>query len=198
MKPTEQKSNSVRKPADSRALRTARSLDQAFIDLVHRRSYQLIRVADITKKAGVGRSTFYAHFKSKDELLRSQVMRICTMLIHATADDTCTLDCTLFFAHLVSARRIYESILGGKDSAGSSGRHVIEKCLRKRVKQILFGKGKAVAVRADVEPDLIVRAVASGIVVIGEYGLRSGATESGEDLQRLFRLLVTAQLAGKG
>ena len=65
--------NGAAQPADIRAVRTRQQINSAFVMLMHRRSYDSMRVSDITRKAGVGRATFYAHFTSKDDLLRSQL-----------------------------------------------------------------------------------------------------------------------------
>ena len=54
---------------DRRAERTRRALGEALIALLKERCYDSIRTADISDMANVGRSTFYEHYKSKDELL---------------------------------------------------------------------------------------------------------------------------------
>ena len=63
------------KKKDERVVRSRKRLDAAFVELLHRRAYGNMRVSDIAKKAGVGRATFYAHYPSKDHLLRSQFDR---------------------------------------------------------------------------------------------------------------------------
>ena len=42
----------------------------AFNRLVLRRPYEAMGVAEVSRRAGVGRSTFYEHFRDKDDLLR--------------------------------------------------------------------------------------------------------------------------------
>jgi AcrR family transcriptional regulator len=55
---------------DRRAVRTRGAIHRAFAALALHRSYDAIRVDDICSQAGVGRSTFYAHYAGKDDLLR--------------------------------------------------------------------------------------------------------------------------------
>lgn len=55
---------------DRRAVRTRSAIHRAFAALTLHRSYETIRVDDICSGAGVGRSTFYAHYAGKDDLLR--------------------------------------------------------------------------------------------------------------------------------
>jgi AcrR family transcriptional regulator len=54
---------------DRRSARTRRAILQAFVQLVLERRYDDISIADIVTLADVGRSTFYEHFRSKDDLL---------------------------------------------------------------------------------------------------------------------------------
>jgi AcrR family transcriptional regulator len=54
---------------DRRSKRTRMSLLHAFVELVLSEPYDTIQVRHIIDKADVGRSTFYEHFKSKDDLL---------------------------------------------------------------------------------------------------------------------------------
>ena len=54
--------------ADRRVLRTRELLQQALVALVSERRYEAITVQDIVDRANVGRTTFYLHYSSKDEL----------------------------------------------------------------------------------------------------------------------------------
>ena len=54
---------------DRRIERSKRRLKEALLALINERGYDRITVLDITRRADVGRSTFYVHFTSKDDLL---------------------------------------------------------------------------------------------------------------------------------
>ena len=54
---------------DARVRRTRESILQAFVRLALDRRYDQIRTSDLIAGSGVGRSTFYEHFRSKDEVL---------------------------------------------------------------------------------------------------------------------------------
>ncbi|MEM7335702.1 MAG: TetR/AcrR family transcriptional regulator [Chloroflexota bacterium] len=54
---------------DRRIRKTKQSLRQALLALLLEKSYEEITVQQILDEADVGRSTFYAHFKDKDDLL---------------------------------------------------------------------------------------------------------------------------------
>lgn len=70
--------------------KTRQALLGAFNELVLSRRYADIRVADIIARADVGRSTFYEHFRDKDDIFRQCVSPVLAVLATA-ADDGCDL-----------------------------------------------------------------------------------------------------------
>lgn len=54
---------------DRRVQRTRESLRTALMQLVREKGYDAITIQDITDKANIGRSTFYLHYETKDDLL---------------------------------------------------------------------------------------------------------------------------------
>ena len=58
-----------REKLDPRIKRTRQMLDQAFTELLAEKGFDAITVQDVTKRAGVNRGTFYAHFEDKFALL---------------------------------------------------------------------------------------------------------------------------------
>jgi len=53
---------------DRRVQRTRELLQKALIELIRERGYDAVTIQDIVDRANVGRTTFYLHYRSKDEL----------------------------------------------------------------------------------------------------------------------------------
>jgi AcrR family transcriptional regulator len=65
----------VKRNPDRRTERTRLALLSAFVDLVLKRGYGALTTGEISRQANVGRSTFYLHFASKEELLKESIGR---------------------------------------------------------------------------------------------------------------------------
>ena len=50
-------------------VKTQEAIFTAFFDLLAQKSFHDIRIGELCQKANIGRSTFYSHFTSKDDLL---------------------------------------------------------------------------------------------------------------------------------
>ncbi len=65
---------------DRRSQRTRALLSEALVALMMEKRYDDITVRDLLDRANVGRTTFYAHFQDKDDLLQSGFGRIVDQL----------------------------------------------------------------------------------------------------------------------
>src|SRR5215471_4589006 len=80
-KGTQLKLKAAGKPkADRRALRTRNVLGDALVELMQQRPFHSIKVQDVLDRAGVSRSTFYTHYRDKDDLFLSDVEDFWEML----------------------------------------------------------------------------------------------------------------------
>jgi AcrR family transcriptional regulator len=61
---------------DRRVARTRRALYEALIRLIKRKGYAALTVQEIIDEADIGRATFYAHYRGKDDLLRGGFERL--------------------------------------------------------------------------------------------------------------------------
>ena len=189
------KSQSVSKAAaiprddDARAIRTRDRIDDAFVALLFTRTYLSIRVSDICKRADVGRATFYAHYKSKEALLQSQLVRIAMPMIKSAPSSPWLLDCRDFFAHLRDAPQLFRSLMSGGEGSGS---RAVRAAMEERVGQIVIGK---LPPSVSLPPALLKRFLISTLLTVALHGLRPDGVESGDEMQRQFEKLIGAGLS---
>jgi AcrR family transcriptional regulator len=70
---------------DRRSQRTYRLVSTALAELLREKPYDAILVQDILDRAGVGRTTFYAHFFDKEDVLDSMTEQILALFTHQIA-----------------------------------------------------------------------------------------------------------------
>ena len=58
---------------DRRSQRTLQLVSEAFVQLLKEKGYSAITVSDIIERANIGRSTFYAHYRDKEDLFVTQL-----------------------------------------------------------------------------------------------------------------------------
>ena len=76
------------KPSNDRRIeRTRTAINSAFRDLVLSEGYAALTVERVAARANVGRSTFYMHFKSLDDLLQHSLTRPSSVLAQLVSRD---------------------------------------------------------------------------------------------------------------
>ena len=102
------------KITDRRVQRTRQLLRDALVSLILEKGYQKITIQDIIDHANVGRSTFYSHYRDKDDLLLSGFDELAHDLHRhmrspdTTGDDDGHLLHSLeFFIHACNNRELY-------------------------------------------------------------------------------------------
>jgi AcrR family transcriptional regulator len=102
---------------DRRTLRTQQALLDALIDLLKVKHYDAVSVKDIIKKANVGRSTFYAHYQTKGDLLKSGFERVLDVLLEQMVfdetDRKLTLDTAPLFRHARGHAELFRTLAWG-------------------------------------------------------------------------------------
>jgi AcrR family transcriptional regulator len=105
---------------DRRVSRTRRALKEALTDLILERGYEAVTVQDVIDRADIGRSTFYAHFLDKDDLLMAILADL-----EVPGPDTSTwkpddpaFGWTLeLFRHFGSGKRLFKAVASGQSGA---------------------------------------------------------------------------------
>ena len=105
---------------DRRVQRTRSQLQNAMIALIGERPYDAITIQEIADRANVGRTTFYAHFTSKDELFLScHEMMLGGFPYPHTRAQMLAPDppqgTAAAYRHLWEARALFDPVIQGRD-----------------------------------------------------------------------------------
>jgi AcrR family transcriptional regulator len=98
-------------PANRHGNATRDALRRAFLTLLFERRYDRIAICDIAALAGVGRSTFYEHFKGKDDLLVLASEPMLTHLANAASGRGSRAAIRMMLDHLWDQRAFGRTIL---------------------------------------------------------------------------------------
>ncbi|MBB6464259.1 AcrR family transcriptional regulator [Aminobacter lissarensis] len=126
---------------DRRVARTRTALYDALVALIRRKDYATITVEDILAEADVGRSTFYAHFTSKDDLLQRSLERLRDLLIEVQqgsghgADATGWDPARTLFEHVSEYADVQAALAGGH--GGAVLREAVDKVLADVLRQAM-------------------------------------------------------------
>jgi AcrR family transcriptional regulator len=115
------------KKDDRRSNRTKRSLSDALVELIHEKRFDDITVQDVIDRADVGRSTFYSHFRDKEDLFQQDWERFLEMFAGQInwekAGQESFVPVMFLFGHLKDFQPFYKGLVRSRktDSVFKSG-----------------------------------------------------------------------------
>lgn len=177
---------------DRRQKKTRDAILTVFSELLEHTSYEKITVQAIIDKANVGRTTFYAHFKTKDDLLRE----LCEMLFEhirvymSEQDGNCgSLDSAdSVFCHLLRHLQRNDHNLLGLLSCENSDLFLryFKDQLSELVRRLLRGNHT----RVDVPEDFLVNHITCSFVEMVRWWVQSKSGLTPEQLGRYFGSVI--------
>ncbi len=97
--------------ADARVRRTRLQLGTALLNLIIEKPINDVTVQDILDRSGVGRSTFYLHYRDKDDLLVSQLETFLETMSNSLSDrkdkSHRVMPVAELFAHIGNQNKLY-------------------------------------------------------------------------------------------
>jgi AcrR family transcriptional regulator len=181
--------NAILQP-DRRIQRTQQTLFDALIDLLKVKHYDAISVMDIIEKANVGRSTFYAHFQTKDDLLKSGFERVLDMLseqlVFDETEHILTLDTAPLFRHAQIHSELYRTLAWGTGfEITTQGQASLGEKFRQRF---------SLLVSSDRQPTVPLSALSyslsGSLLILLKWWLENGMPGSPETMDGIFQQLI--------
>jgi len=186
---------------DRRVARTRATLQHALMSLMLKKGYEAITIKDICDTANVGRSTFYAHYASKDDLKRGGLENLRTLLAGRQRDALATgrnvkdrsFGFSLaMFEHARDHIEHYRALVGGRGGTVALGR--IRQILSDLVRAELTAPSEENA--ADVVPrELVVQYVVGAYMAVLTWWLDGGAKLPPQRVDAMFRRLAINGIA---
>ena len=187
------------KDADDRRIqKTLKLLREALVSLITEKPYDSIVVKEILDRANVGRSTFYTHFRDKDDLL---VSGIHDMLgpVPMTGNPGKGHDRILWFSLPVFEHHYRHAHTWG-DRIGARGRAILHEHLRRVLTEIIaevmnMRSSSARKSAGQIPPDLVAAYVASTFVLVLNWWLDKKMRLPPKEINEVFRVLTLPTLA---
>jgi AcrR family transcriptional regulator len=182
----------MEKTIDRRAARTRRALHQALIALILRKGYEATTIQDIIDAADVGRSTFYAHYAGKEDLLRGGFEALRAELARARLDAKERHDAgplafsRAMFEHACGYKQVYRALVGGRGGVVATSE--MRRVLSDMVQDELSGAWRD----GDVSRELAVQFVVSTFLAVLTSLLTRKPKVGPAEADRMFRRLALA------
>lgn len=142
---------------DRRIERTRRAVTGAFNAMIFEgRRYDRIRVADLIARAGVGRSTFYEHYRGKDDVLAETIRHPFATLAASVDADARVSTLRDVLAH------IHENRVHGKAIFAGAPRRRIARVLASMIEERLRARAQARGVASPAALGVAAVAIAEG------------------------------------
>jgi len=186
---------------DRRVRKTRQLLREALMELTLERGYDHVTVQDILEKADVGRSTFYAHYRDKDDLLVSEfealhpdwTLPIGTGQAGGTADAGWLEPLRVAFRDAGNNRRQFKAMIGMQGS--ETVRRLLPEPLSRMVRELVLAQFPDRR-SDDRQLDAVVQFIVSAFLGTLTWWLDTDALFEPDEIFEICRKLVVGGAAG--
>lgn len=180
-----------RKRMDARVRRTRDALGDALVALMQEKPFDTITVQDVLDRAKVGRSTFYAHYSDKDDLLMSdaeEFFESLSMALSARGDKSDRVfPVREFFSHISEAKQFVDALMAsGKFHDNMELAHgLFARGIERRLSELPRGQGISAA-----ERPAIAFAHAGALLSLLTWWVDRGMRQPPAEMDQLFHKIV--------
>lgn len=182
---------------DRRQKKTREAIFNAFCELLSKKRYEQITVGDIIERADIGRATFYAHFETKDFLLKELCEELFCHIFDAMDDGAeghrhifeCDAPSSVFLHLLQHLQKNDHNIL---NLLVCENNELFLKFFKKNLKDLVVSQEKVVSVKKpDGLPDSFwIDHVCSTFVESIRWWIANGMSENAETITQYFLLAI--------
>jgi AcrR family transcriptional regulator len=171
---------------DRRSQRTRHLLSEALVSLIREKGYDTITVSDLIDRANIGRSTFYSHYRDKDDLFVGELDRVIELLSHRipSQEDLPFFPSLGLFRHVGEEYELYKALVW------SPGIDLLIKHLQKslshRIEQGFQESGREYEIPIPVMASFI----AGSFLTFLKWWLENKMSYAPEDMDEIFKKLT--------
>ncbi len=190
---------------DRRQKKTREAIFHAFTELLSGKHYHQISVQEIIDAADVGRTTFYAHFETKDYLLKELCEELFDHIIdtamglpHGQYHRSCGSATDSVFLHLL--RHLQENDRNILELLSSENNEIFIRYFKSNLKKLIVSQyaEKGVLKSAVLPEDYLVNHLSSSFVEAVSWWLAGGRRETPETITAYFLATVEPILQERG
>lgn len=183
----------MKNTTDLRVIKTKNLIYSTLIELMKEKSFEEIKVSDICEKALINRSTFYAHYEDKYELLVDFLSNLKEEFAHEL-NESCKENLSireyyirlisLFLDHIDSKRDVYNSIMVNNRSS------IMMDILLSVVNDDILKRFKENDINLKVPTEVISKFYLGGVINIGMEWLSNSNKYTKEEILDYLELLI--------
>jgi AcrR family transcriptional regulator len=176
---------------DRRVRRTRDALGDALLALIQEQPFDAITVQEVLDRAGIGRSTFSAHYRDKDDLFLSDLEEffelMSTLLLRRPEDSNRIAPVRELFTHVAEMRQLHSALIasGKMRDFQEMGQEYFARAIEQRLAALPSSRPASPAQRT-----AMAHAFAGALLSLLSWWIQHGATPSPEEMDTLFHRMV--------
>ena len=178
---------------DRRSQRTRHLLSAAFVALMREKGYSSITISDLIERANIGRSTFYSHYRDKDDLFVHELDRVIEVLSQRLPDQ----EEMPFFPSLGLFRHVGEEYELYKALVWTPGIDLLIKHLQKSLSDRIEQSLQKSESEVNIPLPILANFIAGSFLTLLKWWLENRMIYSPEEMDTVFRKLTLAGIENK-
>lgn len=182
---------------DRRVAKTKRAIFRALLSLLDEKKYSQITIQDIIDRADIGRSTFYSHYETKDDLLKA----VCADIFEHVFEVSLTAESShdfsaaahnpyLFITHILyhirDNKKIIKGVLGSE--SGDTFMKFLKDYFTEQEESLLGISFRHI--KGDIPKDFLINHVASSFLEMIRWWMVHDLLQTPEELTRYYFSII--------